>query len=280
MNAVVSTEPHLLTSVVRGVGVATFNRPERRNALSSEMVEALSAVLAEWEDDPAVGAIVINGSGTAFCAGGDVKAFAERGGEAGGTSVTPGERIARQQARQRETTGRLHLMATPTIAALNGPAAGAGLGLALACDFRVGCSRSALVTAFASVGLSGDYGVAWLLTRLAGPAAARRLMLLGERVEADEAVRLGLLTRLVDEQEVLDTSIELGARLATGPRDALRLMKANLLDAERLDLPAAMDQEVTRHQFCGSTDDHREAVQAFVHKRAPRFGRHEGRQDL
>src|SRR5690606_15657068 len=115
------------------------NRPERRNALSTEMVHALGDALRRWATDDGVGAVVITGAGAGFCAGGDVKGFAERGGEAGGSAQSSTERIDRQRANQRATTGALATFGKPTIAALPGPAAGAGLGLALACDVRIGC---------------------------------------------------------------------------------------------------------------------------------------------
>jgi len=263
----------LTARVERGVGVVVLDRPDRRNALTPEMLQALAAVLDGLESADDVGAVLLTGAGQAFCAGGDVKAFAARGGEGGGTTVPREERVDRQRAVQRATTGRLHGFVKPTLAALPGAAAGAGLGLALACDLRVGCPRTVLATAFTKVGLSGDFGATWLLTRLVGPARARRLMFLGERVPAAEAEAWGLLDWVVPDDEVLPFALETAAGLAAGPREALRYVKANLLDAERLSLDGAMDREVPRHLACGVTEDHKEAVQAFVEKRAPVFGR-------
>jgi 2-(1,2-epoxy-1,2-dihydrophenyl)acetyl-CoA isomerase len=263
----------LLARVERGVGVVVLNRPDRRNALSEAMLTALAAVLAELEGADDVGAVLLTGAGRAFCAGGDVKGFAARGGEGGGTDVPRAERVARQQQSQRATTGRLHEFAKPTVAALPGAAAGAGLGLALACDLRVGCSASAIVTAFGKVGLSGDYGATWLLAGLVGPARARRMMFLGERVDAATALDWGLLDWVVPDAELAGFALDTAASLAAGPRFALARMKANLLDAERLGLAEAMQREVPRHLECGVTDDHREAVQAFVEKRPPVFGK-------
>jgi 2-(1,2-epoxy-1,2-dihydrophenyl)acetyl-CoA isomerase len=262
----------LLARVQDGVGVLTLNRPERRNALSAAIFEGLAATLARWEADDAVGAVLLTGAGGAFCAGGDVKGFAERGGEGGGHTASIEERAARQQASQHATTGRLHGFAKPTIAALPGAAAGAGIGLALACDLRVGCERSSFVGAFGRVGLSGDYGAIWGMVRLAGPARARQAMFLGERVDAVTALDWGLLNWLVPTDELEPFALTTAAGLAAGPRQALASMKANLLDAEQLDLAAAMDREVPRHLACGVTDDHREAVRAFVEKRPPVFG--------
>jgi 2-(1,2-epoxy-1,2-dihydrophenyl)acetyl-CoA isomerase len=263
----------LLARVERGVAVLTLNRPERRNALSAAMLRALADTLDEVAGADDVGAVLLTGAGGGFCAGGDVKGFAERGGEAGGSGGSVEERTARQLESQHATTGRLHAFAKPTVAALPGAAAGAGIGLALACDLRVGCERSAFVGAFGKVGLSGDYGAIWGLTRLVGPARARELMLLGERLDAATALDWGLLNRVVPTEELGAFALTTAAGLAAGPRQALASMKANLLDAEQLDLAAAMAREVPRHQACGSTDDHREAVRAFVEKRAPVFGR-------
>jgi 2-(1,2-epoxy-1,2-dihydrophenyl)acetyl-CoA isomerase len=258
----------LLARVERGVGVLTLNRPDRRNALSAPILAGLAALLEAWEDDDAVGAVLLTGAGGAFCAGGDVKGFAEGRQEAGASFD---ERVARQTASQDATTGRLHRYAKPTVAALPGAAAGAGIGLALACDLRLGGERASFVGAFGKVGLSGDYGATWGLTRLVGPARAREVMLLGERVDAATALDWGLLNRVVPGDGLAAAALDLAAGLAAGPRQALASMKANLLDAEELDLAAAMRREVPRHLACRETDDHREAVRAFVEKRAPVF---------
>jgi 2-(1,2-epoxy-1,2-dihydrophenyl)acetyl-CoA isomerase len=262
----------LLASVTRGVGVVVLNRPERRNAMSQEMLTALADVLAAFDTDDDVGAVLLTGAGQAFCAGGDVKGFAARGGEGGGTTVPREERVARQRRAQHATTGMLYGMSKPTVAALPGAAAGAGLGLALACDVRVGCDATVIATAFARVGLSGDYGTTWLLRHLVGPSSARRLLFFGDRLDSRQAHDLGLLDWLVTPEELPEFALATSARLAAGPRLALRAMKRNLRDAEQCDLATAMDREVHRHMECGVSEDHKEAVQAFVEKREPAFG--------
>lgn len=262
----------LLASVEHGVGVLTLNRPDRRNALSQPMLAALGETLAAFADADDVGAVLITGAGKAFCAGGDVKGFAERGGEGGGTTMPQAERAALQVEKQRATTGMLHTMAKPTIAALPGAAAGAGLGLALACDLRIGCPATVIATAFGRVGLSGDFGTAWLLHRLVGPSNARRLMFFGDRVNADDAKTLGLIDWLVPAEDLAEFAMTTAAKLANGPKPAMGLIKQNLLDAADVDLYTAMDREVDRHMTCGISEDHKEAVQAFVEKREPVFG--------
>jgi len=262
----------LLAGVADGVATIVFNRPDRRNALSDEMLAALARVLERLETADDVGALVITGSGPAFCAGGDVKGFSARGGEGGTSAQVDPAGVAAQRELQRATVGRLHAFARPVIAALPGAAAGAGLGFALAADLRIGSPRTVITTAFARVGLSGDYGTAWLLRQLVGPARAAELMFLSDRVDADTCLRLGLLNWLVPEAELRPRTAALASRLARGPRLALRSMKHNLLLAGQAGLGEAMDVEVALHKECGVTDDHRVAVAAFVEKREARFG--------
>lgn len=262
----------LLASVSDGVGTVILNRPDRRNAMSEAMVTALGTALAALDEDGDVGAVVITGAGSAFCAGGDVIGFNEQGGEGGTSSEVDPARVTRQQKDQRATVGRIHSMSKPVIAALPGAAAGAGVGIALAADLRVGCPRTLLATAFSAVGLSGDYGSAWLLNRLVGPAKARELLFLGDRVNSEECLRLGLVNWLVAEDELADKAAEVASALAKGPRLALRYMKRNLILADNVDLETSMDAEVALHMECGVTEDHRGAIAAFAEKRKPVFG--------
>lgn len=259
--------PDLLATVDDGVAVLTLNRPDRRNALSEAMISNLGRLLGRLESDPDVGCVVLTGAGGAFCAGGDVKGFAER---------TPGAadpgREHRQRASQRATSGRLWRMATPTIAMLPGPAAGAGLSLALACDLRYAAAGAVLTTAFAKVGLSGDYGSAWFLVRLVGPAKARELLLLSERISAEEAARLGLVNAVHDGERLEREVMTIARRLAHGPRTAQGYITENVTLALSTGLENYMDVEVTHHLACFATDDHAEAARAFVDKRDPVFG--------
>jgi 2-(1,2-epoxy-1,2-dihydrophenyl)acetyl-CoA isomerase len=262
----------ILGSVRDGVGLIVLNRPESRNAMTADMMTGLTALLTEMEDAQDVGAVLLTGAGKSFCAGGDVKAFAANGGEGGSAAVASPDRIARQRTSQADTVGRIYAFSKPVVAALPGAAAGAGLGFALAADLRIGTPKTVMVTAFAKVGLSGDYGTAWLLHRMIGPARARELMFLSERIDPDTCLELGLLNRIVLGDELMDRAHELAARLAGGPRLALRHMKANLLHADAAGLAESMDHEIPNHLDCGVSDDHREAVLAFVEKREPVFG--------
>jgi 2-(1,2-epoxy-1,2-dihydrophenyl)acetyl-CoA isomerase len=257
-----------------GVATFTLNRPERRNALTQTMLDGLARGLAAVETDDDVGAVVLTGAGGAFCSGGDVKAMAAtnetRAGGGRGSSLDA--RIHRQRLNQRATSVKLWEMPKPTIAAIPGPAAGAGLSLALACDLRYAVEGAFLTTAFARVALSGDYGGTWFLSRLVGTAKARELYYFSERVSADEALSLGLVNAVFG-AAVFEAEVTARARrLAAGPRTTYRYMKENLNRAVHGDLAEASDLEVTHHIHSGLTEDHREAAQAFVEKREPKFG--------
>ena len=267
----------LLASVENGVAVLTMNRPERRNALSPAMIEALSRTLGAVEADDAVGCVVLTGAGGAFCAGGDVKGFAERAQRAeGGEGPEPyDQRLLNQRRAHAQTSGRLWRMPKPTIAVLPGPAAGAGLSLALACDLRYAAEGAVLTTAFANVGLAGDTGISWTLPRLVGHATATELLLLAEPVGAAEAARLGLLTRLVGtDEEVLPTALALAERLAAGPTVAYGAIKRELLVGATGVLSDVLDAEAAAQRLCGATADHRDATAAFVAKQRPTFTGH------
>jgi 2-(1,2-epoxy-1,2-dihydrophenyl)acetyl-CoA isomerase len=273
MTALETGTEDLRADVDDGVAVITMNRPGRRNALSEAMISALGQILAQVETDEAVGCVVLTGAGGAFCAGGDVKnmaaAPADSANAAGGRSLD--SRIHRQRLSQRATSGRLWAMPKPTIAAIGGPAAGAGLSLALACDLRYAVPSAVLTTAFARVALAGDYGGTWFLTQLVGSSKAKELYYFSERLSADEAERLGIVNAVIPaagfEQEVMARA----RRLAAGPSIAYRYMKENLNRAVTGGLDDCMDLEVTHHVHTALTEDHREAAAAFVDKRDPRF---------
>jgi 2-(1,2-epoxy-1,2-dihydrophenyl)acetyl-CoA isomerase len=262
---------HLLGDIDEGVAVLTMNRPERRNALSDQMLAALARTLAELEVDDDVGCIVLTGAGGAFCAGGDVKGMAGGGEGGGGERSTFDGRVHRQRLNQRETSGRIWEMPKPTIAALPGAAAGAGLSLALACDLRYAAEGAVLTTAFARVGFAGDYGGTWFLTRLVGSGKARELYYFSERIAAEEAASLGIVNATFPAANLEKEVIDKARRLAAGPRVAYRYMKENLNRAVSGDLGECLDMEAAHHLRTGMTEDHREAAAAFVEKREPQF---------
>src|SRR5215471_1473533 len=258
----------LLCVVREGVAVITLNRPEARNAMSEKLTPALRAQIKERGEDPDVGAILITGAGTAFCSGGDVKSM---GGRSARTQLSFEARLADLRWRQMGLTGALVGLRKPTIAALPGAAAGAGLAIALACDIRIAAKSAFVSTGYVRVGLSGDYGIAWLLTRAIGSARARELMFTAERVDAERCERIGLVNRVADDGKLGDEAFALAKSLAQGPRVALRNMKDNLDDALHIDYATALHREAERLVQASRTADHKEAVQAFVEKRKPVF---------
>lgn len=261
----------LLCEVRDGIALITLNRPDSRNALSDHLTPALRTMVKERGEDPDVRALLITGAGTAFCAGGDVKGMGQ-GTNKAKTEMTREERIEQLTVRQRTLTGVLFHCPKPTIAALPGPAAGAGLAIATACDIRIAARSAFISTGYARVGLSGDYGIAWLLTHLVGTARARELMYTAERIDSERCERIGLVNRVVPDADLRAEAWALALKMANGPRLALANMKANLNDALELDFLTALDGEAPRLIDSARTEDHREAVSAFKEKRDPVFG--------
>ena len=257
--------PQILCELSERVAVVTLNRPEARNALTMEMKRALSELVPRLGGDPEVGCLLLTGAGGAFCAGGDTKNMAREG-----APPSPEARM-RQLRWEHGIPAALHTLEKPTVAALPGPAAGAGLALALACDLRVAADGAFFTTAYARLGLSGDYGSSWFLTRLVGTARARELMFTAERVGAEEAERLGLVNRRVPAEALAEEAFALARRIAAGPPIALRWMKDNLNRALLYDLPSCLDLEAERMVGGALTEDYLEAIDAFRSKRAPSF---------
>ena len=257
----------LLCDLTDRILTITLNRPEARNALSPDLMFALRRTLATYGDHQDVGAVIVTGAGKAFSSGGDVKRMAAR--KAG--DQTAEEKFQEMRARHHETGGMLRSLSVPTVAALPGAAAGAGMALALSCDMRVAAENAFLTTGYARVGLPGDYGASWLLTRVVGPGRARELMLTSERVTAERAYAIGLVNRVSPADKLMETTLDLVRPLANGPRVAYGYIKNNLEDALDIDHATAIDREAERMLRCQTTFDHKEAAKAFVEKRAPVF---------
>src|SRR3990172_8216428 len=260
-----------------GIALITLNRPDSLNAMGGELMPLLAQHLAECSADGAVRCVVLTGAGRAFCAGGDVKAMA-----AGRDAVAPsnaGRSLAAQFAErvqglldaQRRTSYVLHTMPKPTIAMVNGHAVGAGLSLALACDLRVASEGGKFGRVFRNVDFSGDFGGSYFLPRLVGMEKARELYFTGQIIEADEARRIGMVSRVVPHDQLEDETLALAGRLATGPTLAYARMKENLNRSATADLLTLLDQEAINMSLSGTTRDHLEAARAFVEKRTPTF---------
>jgi 2-(1,2-epoxy-1,2-dihydrophenyl)acetyl-CoA isomerase len=258
-------EQHLIEAISDGVATLTLNRPERMNALSAPIMEGLLEALPRLGADGQVGVIVLTGAGRAFCAGGDVKRMADE----------PDERSAPdavQKLRARMEISRLlHEIPKPTIAMVNGAAAGAGLAMALACDMRFAGQSARFVTAFAKVGFSGDFAGSYFLSKLIGTGKARELYFTAEPLDAAQALALGIANRVVPDAELVPVTMDFARKLARGPRIALGLMKRNFNAAENGSLAALLDLEAEGQVASGRTEDHKEAARAFVEKRAPVF---------
>ena len=262
----------LLCEVRDRVATVTLNKPEKRNALGDILTPALREVLLRVEADSAVGCVVITGAGKAFCAGGDVTEMGS-GAPNGKPAVkrTQDERVAELTRKQEALTLRLYELAKPTIAALPGPAAGAGLSIALACDLRLAANTAFLTTAFVNIGLSGDYGSSWFLNRLVGQAKAKELMFLSERIGADECLRLGLVNKVFPAASFREDAHAYASKIANGPATALRLMKRNLNRGALQGLRESLAMEAQHMVLSGQSEDAKEAISAFVAKRAPNF---------
>lgn len=257
--------PHLLVDVQQRVATLTLNRPERLNALSPDMLAALRAALLRFDTDPEVGVVVLTGAGRGFCAGGDVKRMADAPPPAADAAAVAVLREKMDAARL------LHEIAKPTIAMVNGPAAGAGMALALACDLRVAGDSARFTTAFAKVGLPGDFGGSYFLTLLVGSARARELYFTADVIDAAQAQAMGLVNRVVPDADLGQATLALARRIADGPPLALAAMKRNLNAAQGDTLARVLDLEAQQQIEAGTTDDHREAARAFVAKRPPVF---------
>jgi 2-(1,2-epoxy-1,2-dihydrophenyl)acetyl-CoA isomerase len=273
------SEDSLLTRLdADGVFTVTLNRPAAKNALDTATQRRMTEVLYDAARTPAARVVVLTGTGQAFSTGGDVKSLG---------APDPGDAIAQQYSedptwgeveartdRLRKLTEAslwLYRMGKPTIAMVRGPAAGMGLSLALACDFRFAAANAFFVTSFAKIGMSGDYGGSYFMTKLIGPAKTKELYMLSERVSAEEALRLGLITRLVPDAELEAQTYEFARRLAKGPAIALRYIKDNVHAALDEPLERACEVELRNMIRSRMTQDSRDAMQAFVEKREPRF---------
>ena len=267
---------HLIESFADGVATLTMNRPAARNAMSAEMMSAMSEALPRLAADNKVRCVVLTGAGGAFCAGGDVKGFASQaGGEGDQDTAQPRgfdlEGRAHGLRQGMELSRILHEMPKPTLAAIPGPAAGAGFALALACDLRVALDTAKLTTAFSKVGLSGDYGGSFFLPYLVGQAMARELYFTARVVSGAEAAQIGLVNRVAGADEYESVVAEMAAELASLPTVAVGYMKKNLNSAYGGSLSDTFDREALHMTRCFMTDDHKGAALAFVEKRAPEF---------
>jgi 2-(1,2-epoxy-1,2-dihydrophenyl)acetyl-CoA isomerase len=255
----------LLVERNAGVATLTLNRPESMNSLSVALKEALLDAVRDVSADPAVRAVVLTGNGRGFCVGQDLRehvALLEAGDPA------PLSTVSRHY---NPLLLALAQMPKPVIAAVNGMAAGAGAGLAFACDFRIAARTAGFLLAFANVGLTLDSGVSWTLQRLVGQARATAMAILAEPVAAEAALEMGLVNALVEPERLQPSAQELAERLAAGPTAAYAAIKESIAYAATSDLAGALAKEDELQTAMGATEDHRSSTAAFVNKEKPTF---------
>jgi 2-(1,2-epoxy-1,2-dihydrophenyl)acetyl-CoA isomerase len=253
----------LRVEVDGGVATLTLDRPEALNALTVPVKVALRETLESIAADRSVRAVILTGAGRAFCAGQDL-AERER------PDAAPLDVEVRE--RYNPIIRALRSMGQPVIAAVNGVAAGAGASLAFACDLRIAAEEARFVLAFGRIGLVPDSGATWFLPRLVGPAKAAEMALVGDPVDAAEALRIGLVSRVVPGTTLMAEARDLAARMATGSPLATSLTKGAMQRALTIDLDEALDGEAKLQGIAGASADHAEGLAAFREKRAPRFG--------
>jgi enoyl-CoA hydratase/carnithine racemase len=256
----------LLYDVKDRVATLTLNRPERLNALGDTLREDLHDAITKAAADPNVGVLIITGAGRGFCSGGDVKSMSER--ERTGEAPSPIDRFAPLRDR---TILAMRDCPKPIIAAVNGAAAGAGMNLAFACDMRIASSAAKFSQAFVKRGLAPDWGGTWFLPRVVGTAKAFELIFTGDSIDANEALRLGIVNAVVAPEELMAETRKLARKIADGPPVAIALAKRAIYHNEDVDLRAGLEFETFAQGLCRETEDSKEGVRAFIEKRAPVF---------
>ncbi len=270
-----SEEQILIEEQSGALRILRMNRPDRLNAINGDMMDELLAATRRAAEDDTVRAVVLTGTGRSFCAGGDVREGArpKRGAEPQ-RKVTIAERRQERVDSQYQRTQAsllLHTMPKPTIALVRGAAMGAGMSLALACDFRFISETTVFRTAFVNNALSGDYGIAYFLAAAVGMPRAMELMMLSEKLDAQAIVNLGMATRLVADDSLETEGLVFAEKLANGPTIAYSGIKRNVVAAGQVGLKSCLQLESENQVTCSFSEDIREAAKAFVEKRPPVF---------
>lgn len=257
---------HVLLERHGRVLLVTLNRPDVLNALVVDMRQALRDAFDGAARDPEIGAIVLTGAGRGFCSGGDIS-FMKEVMETGGRY----DDFRPLVAAGREVALAIHRCGKPVIAAVNGAAAGGGMGLALMCDMRWASEKAKFAQSFARIGLHPDWGSLYALPRLIGAARALELMWTGDLVDAEEALRIGLVSRVVPHDKLLPETLAFAERLARGPAVAFAQIKRSVWDSLGYDLEQALAREIDAQEQCWNTRDSKEGIAAFLEKREAKF---------
>ncbi len=257
------------TNAADGIVTLTLNRPEQRNPISdADMIEALVAALAGLNEDPTTRVAILTGAGRGFSSGGNVKAMA---GTTGRAAATPHSNREWYRTGIQRIPRAFEALEVPIIAAVNGAAVGAGCDLACLCDLRIASTDASFAESFVKLGLIPGDGGAWLLPRIVGQARAREMAFTGDPITAQQALAYGLVSQVVPPEELLPAAHALAARIAVNPPVAVRLTKRLMREAERADLETVLQLSAAMQSIAHATADHREAVEAFIAKRSPKF---------
>ncbi|MSQ26390.1 MAG: enoyl-CoA hydratase [Dehalococcoidia bacterium] len=260
----------LLIEKIGRITTITLNRPDKLNSLNPQMAALLASTITELSRDDDVGVVVITGAGRAFCSGADVGGLGG-GAEKSAYTSRSADDVRRGFGTAQEIILGLQRMEKPAIAMVNGVAAGAGFDIACACDIRIGCPDTRFLAAYIRIGLFPGWGGTWLYPRVIGLAKAAEMIFTGDFLEADEALRVGALNKLVAKDDLKATTMAMAEKIAKGPPIAMRLAKLNLYKGLEIDLDTAMKFAAASETITLASEDHREGAQAFREKRAPNF---------
>ena len=262
----------LLSHIHGNIGIITLNRPESKNALSDELTPALRTQIANLNLDDRVNSLIITGAGDAFCAGGDIKSMNSSSNKGGWTNKVSEEEVIKSlQLKQMTLTHALYNFSKPTIAALPGAAAGAGLSIALTCDFRFTNENAFAIAGYGRIALTGDYGMSWLLPRIIGISKAKDMMFSNKKILAREGLNIGLFDNIIEGDNLLKSTLEYANLLSSFSPLALKAMKNNINSAYELSLEKSLNQEAIELIKASNSNDHKEGIRAFIEKRKPNF---------
>ena len=262
----------LLSHIHGNIGIITLNRPESKNALSDELTPALRTQIANLNLDDRVNSLIITGAGDAFCAGGDIKSMNSSSNKDSWTNKVSEEEVIKSlQMKQMTLTHALYNFSKPTIAALPGAAAGAGLSIALTCDFRFTNENAFAIAGYGRIALTGDYGMSWLLPRIIGISKAKDMMFSNKKILAREGLNIGLFDNIIEGDNLLKSTLEYANFLSSFSPLALKAMKNNINSAYELSLEKSLNQEAIELIKASNSNDHKEGIRAFIEKRNPNF---------
>ena len=262
----------LLSHIHGNIGIITLNRPESKNALSDELTPALRTQIANLNLDDRVNSLIITGAGDAFCAGGDIKSMNSASNKDSWTNKVSEEEVIKSlQMKQMTLTHALYNFSKPTIAALPGAAVGAGLSIALTCDFRFTNENAFAIAGYGRIALTGDYGMSWLLPRIIGISKAKDMMFSNKKILAREGLNIGLFDNIIEGDNLLKSTLEYANFLSSFSPLALKAMKNNINSAYELSLEKSLNQEAIELIKASNSNDHKEGIRAFIEKRKPNF---------